>query len=159
METTLNLHNSILEKLARAASIKRISRSEMIILLLKNAMNEIPDPGRLGMMVRYQKKSRPEDWHRFHLRLRMDEYEFFLDLRKLLKMSVSLILAYAVNKFLNSILKNNITDNNRYKNYIIIKEYIDSIICWKFIWGYPRNIEKYIFPDNPADQPGCPLPD
>jgi hypothetical protein len=71
--------------------------------------------------------------------------EYFLDLRKLMKMSVSLILAYAVEKFLDTIMSRNNTDNNRYRNYLIIREIIDNITRWTFIWGFPPNIEKFLF--------------
>ena len=64
----------------------------------------------------------------------VEECEYFLDLRKLLKLSVSLILVYAVEKFLDKLLKKNSTDNNRFRNYVFIKDVIDDIICWKFIW-------------------------
>lgn len=144
METTLNVHAHILDKISLAASSSGISRSEMIILLIKKAMDDIPDPARIGRMVSYQKRSRPEDWRTFHVHLRMDDYEYFLDLRKLLKMSVSLILAYAVKKFLNKWAKSNTTDNYQYKNYVVIKEFIGNIVCWKFIWGYPPNLAKII---------------
>ena len=107
-------------------------------------MDDISDPGRMGKMVQYQNRRNPDAWHTFHLQVREDDYEYFLDLRKLLKMSVSLILAYAVEKFLDKLLKNNNTDNNRYCNYVIVKDVIDDIICWKFIWGFPPNLEKFI---------------
>ena len=79
----------------------------------------------------------------FHLVVREDDYEYLLDLRKFLKMSVSLIIAYAVKKFLGK-NKNNITDNNRYKNYVLVKEMVDNIICWRLFWGYPPSIGEYI---------------
>ncbi len=144
METTLNINARILDRISLAARSRGVSRSEMIILLIKKAMDDIPDPARIGSMVRYQRKGRPDEWRTFHVQLRMDDYEYFLDLRKLLKMSVSLILAYAVKKFLNKCLKNNTTDNYQYKNYIVIKEFIDNIVCWKFLWGYPPNLEKIL---------------
>lgn len=144
MKTTLNIRNDILLKITRAARSKGVSRSDMIVLLIKKAMDDISDPVRIGTMVQYQQRSRPDDWHTFHVRLRMDEYEYLLDLRKLLKMSVSLILAYVVKKFLGEIMKSNLSDNYQYKNYIVIKELIENIPCWKFIWGYPPNIEKFI---------------
>ena len=145
METTLNIRTDISEKIALAARLKGISRSEMIAILIKKVMDDISDPGRMGKMVQYQNRRNPDEWHTFHLQVREDDYEYFLDLRKLVKMSVSLILAYAVEKFLDKLLKNNNTDNNRYRNYIIIKDVIDNIICWKFIWGFPPNIEKIIY--------------
>ncbi|MBN1495414.1 MAG: hypothetical protein JXA07_01505 [Spirochaetes bacterium] len=144
METTLNIHVRILEKISLAARSRGISRSEMIILLIKKAMDDIPDPARIGRMVRYQKRNMPTEWRTFHVRLRMDDYEFFLDLRKLLKMSVSLILAYAVKKFLDKLVTANTTDNYQYRNYVVIKEYIDSIVSWRFIWGYPPKIGRII---------------
>jgi hypothetical protein len=144
METTLNINTAIFEKITTAAHLKGISRSKLIIILIKKVMDDIPEPGRFGTLVRYQKKCKPDDWHVFHVRVRMDDYEYLLDLRKLLKMSVSLILSYAVMKFLNKFLNRNNTDNYQYSNYVIIKDMIDNIPYWKLIWGYPPNLEKIL---------------
>ncbi len=144
METTLNMHIDVLEKITRAAQKRGISRSKLIVQLIKNVMHDIPDPGRMGRLVKYQERSRPENWHTFHIHLRIDDYEYLLDLRKLLKMSVSSILVYAVETYLGKLMNTKGTDNNRYKNYIIMRELIDDIICWKFIWGFPPNLEKHL---------------
>jgi hypothetical protein len=145
METTLNIRSDISKKITIGAQARGISRSEMIIILIKKVMDDISNPGRMGKMIQYQDRRSQDEWHTFHLKMREDDYEYFLDLRKLLKMSVSLILAYAVEKFLDKLLKRNSTDNNRYRNYIIARDVIDNIICWKFIWGFPPNIEKFIY--------------
>jgi hypothetical protein len=142
METTLNIHTKISEQITMASRLMGISRSTVIVILVKKVMDDISNPGQPGRLVQYQTRRKQDEWHTFHLSVREDDYEYFLDLRKLLKMSVSLILAYAVKKFLDTIIKRNCTDNNRYKNYIIAKEFIDDIVCWKFIWGFPKNIEK-----------------
>ena len=144
METTINIHYDILDKISFIARTKGISRSEMIIMLIKKGMIEMADPGRLGNLVRYQERARCGDWHVFHIKLRVDDYEYLLDLRKFLKMSVSLILASMVKKYLSGIFKKNITDNYRFKDYIIIKEVLDNVICWKFLWGFPPNIKKFL---------------
>ena len=107
-------------------------------------MNDMSSPQRIGKMVQYQQSRNTSEWHTFHFQVRVDEYEYFLDLRKLLKMSVSLILAYAVEKYLDKLMRKFITDNYRYQNYIIIKEVLNDIICWKFIWGFPPDIGSYI---------------
>jgi hypothetical protein len=145
METTLNIRTDISVKIAFAAQARGISRSQMIAILIKKVMDDISNPGRMGNLVQYQQRRKQGEWHTFHLYVREDDYEYFLDLRKLLKMSVSLILAYAVEKFLDKILKTNDTDKNRFRNYTVIRDVIDDIICWKFIWGFPHNIEKLIF--------------
>jgi hypothetical protein len=142
METTLNIHTDILEQIAKAAQSNHISRSEMILFLIKKVARDISNPGRIGRLVQYQDKARPEDWRVFHVKVREDMYEYWLDLRKLLKMSVSLILAHAVKRYLDKPMKVDRTDNNLCKNYIILKEVIDSVIIWKFVWGFPPNLKK-----------------
>ena len=146
METTLNIHADILEKIAAAAKSQGMSCSKMIMLLMQKVMSENKKPIVIGRLVQYQKRSSIEKWHTFHIQFREDEYEYFLDLRKFLKMSVSLILAYAVKKFLGGQNLMDITDNNRhqYKNYVVVMEFISNIPCWKLIWGYPHLIEKHI---------------
>lgn len=121
-----------------AASFKGISRSEVIIQLLKHVMADIRKPSELGKMVQYQEKSHPDNWHPFHVSLNADDYEYSQDLRKLMKMSVSLILAFAVKKYLPKLMKKNNTDNYRYKDYLILKSIINGIICWTIFWGHPR---------------------
>lgn len=123
-----------------------IKRSELIMKLVKEMMNSIPDTEQMGNLIRYQERSGPESWRRVHLQVRMDEYEYLLDLRKFFKMSVSLIVAYAVKKYLNKITKNLNTDNYQFKNYVVIREVVDNIISWRIYWGYPRTIEHLLPP-------------
>jgi hypothetical protein len=144
METTLNIRIDFSKKITLAAQSRRISKSEMICILIKKVMENISKPENIGRMVQYQQRRNKGEWDKIHLYMREDEYEYFLDLRKILKMSVSLILAYAVEKFLDKLMKSNITDNNRYRNYIIAREVIDDIICWKLIWGFPRDLIKFL---------------
>ncbi len=143
MNTTLNINVETLKQITEAATLRSISSSEMIVTLLDMVMKDINNPDNLGRMVRYQKRRNPGDWRIFHVIIREDAYEYWLDLRKLLKMSVSLILARAVKKYLRK--SNKIySDNYRFMNYIIIKEVIDSAIVWKFIWGWPSDLKSLI---------------
>jgi hypothetical protein len=151
METTLNIHRDVLQTIAIQAGLMGVSRSEMIIFLIKKAMEGVTNPGRFGSLVRYQKRSVSENWHAFHIKLRVDDYEYMLDLRKLLKMSVSLILACAVERYLQKSKKTihkhwnkYKTDKNRFKNYVIIQEIISDVMCWKFLWGFPPHIEDHL---------------
>ncbi len=144
METTLNIDKDILNKITRAAQLKRVSRTELIVLLMNKVMEETMNPFFFGRMVQYQEKRESGEWHRFHIVLRSDEYEFFLDLRKFLKMSVSHILAFAVEKYLSKLMGENITDNYLYKNYVMIRELINNIQSWKLIWGYPADIKNHV---------------
>jgi hypothetical protein len=150
MKTTLNIQAGTLKIITARARMLGISRSEMIIVLLKKAMEDVPDPGRFGRLVRYQERSRPGDFHTFHIKLRVDDYEYVLDLRKLLKMSVSLILAIAVKRFIGNIrslrkLRDTYKgDKNRFRNYVLAREFIGNVICWRIFWGFPADIGKHL---------------
>ncbi|MBN2158773.1 MAG: hypothetical protein JW807_05210 [Spirochaetes bacterium] len=144
METTLNIHADILKKITLAAETCQMSRSEMILTLIKKIMDDVSQPARFGAPIKYQERNHEDESTTFHLVVREDDYEYLLDLRKLLKMSVSLILACAVKKYLGQPTQTLFTDNNRYKNYVIVKEVVDSIICWRFFWGYPPSIGNFI---------------
>jgi hypothetical protein len=144
METTLNVPTGILKRINRTARANGVSCSELIVRLMEKAMGDITEPDRIGRMVQYQGRRRPEGWHVFHVQVRDDVYEYWLDLRKLLKMSVSLILTNAARRYLGKFKKRICTDNNRFRSYLIIKELIDDVIVWKFIWGIPPNLEQLI---------------
>lgn len=142
MMTTINIRKDILTRITCAAKKLDISQSKLIVSLLKEVLDDTGTSNNFGSLVKYQKRENPGGWHTFHISFREDDYEYFLDFRKLLKMSVSLILAYAVNKYLNDMSKEKVMDKNLIRNYVIVKEYIKDIICWKFIWGYSPDIIK-----------------
>ena len=140
METTVNIHVDLFNSITREARAKGISRSKMIISLLEMMMEKPSQPLRFGRPVQYQKKKKPEEWHTFHISLREDEYEYFQDLRKLLKMSISFIIASAVMDFLNNPDVTIPTDNYLFNSYLVVREIVDSIICWRLYWGHPVSI-------------------
>jgi hypothetical protein len=151
MQTTLNMRVDILKKITAQARARGVSRSEMIMFLLKMTMDDVTDPGRFGSMVQYQERGMPGRWHAFHIKLRVDDYEYLLDLRRLMKMSVSLILAYSVQRYLTRQSRSNRPlwykhkgDKNRFRNYVLIKELIGNIICWKLIWGFPPDLGRHL---------------
>ncbi len=142
MKTTLNIRTYILRQISLAAKAESISCSAMIAILLKKAMKGIGSPDCMGRLVQYQEPCRPEEQHTFHITWKEYDYEYFQDMRKLQKMSVSLLLARAVKRYLGKKNTINKSDNYLFINYTIIKEVIDNIICWRFIWGYTPTLIK-----------------
>ena len=127
VNTTLNIKLSLLEMVNNAASICKISRSHFIILLLQRIMKENKKLFGSYSQIKYQKSDAEDSWHNFHICFSTYQYEYCLDMRKFFKMSVSFILAYAIENYLDEIIellkcgknKTN-TDNYLYKNYILI---------------------------------------
>lgn len=147
IKTTLNIDVNILDKIINVADITGLSRTEIIIYLMKKVMQDEDFDIQCGRSVKYQKRNEANSWHIFHIKLREDDYEYLLDLRKLLKLSVSHILACAVDKYLSDIISRmKHGDNYHFKNYVILREIIGGLISWRMIWGYPHNIEAILAP-------------
>lgn len=145
MHTTINIKVELFLQITKAAELRGTSRSAMIIELLKTIPEDSSNEVRIGRLVQYQKRKDMEKMHPFHITFREDEYEVFQDMRKLFKKSLSLILAEAVMKYLNSLLKKEKnTDNYRHANYVIIKEMINTIVSWRLIWGFPPTMGQIL---------------
>jgi hypothetical protein len=138
-ETTVNIRIDMLAKLARAADYTGTSKSRLISALLRYAAQNkrmfLPD----AIRVRYQERRGERDWHRLHVCIRRDEFEFYHDLRCLCKFSVSFLIAYAIERYLDEVIRLLMkdTDNYRYQNYAIYQVVDYGVICWVRCWGIP----------------------
>jgi len=149
MQTTINIKETLFMHICKAAESRCISRSALIMEMLKTAMGDLSHEVCIGRLVQYQTRENMERMHPFHITYREDEYEFSQDMRKLFKKSLSLILAEAVKKYLIKIPhKKRNTDNYPHANYVIIKEMIDTIVSWRLIWGFPPAIAHILEQSN-----------
>ncbi len=148
IDTTLHVHKSIMETLNKSAEETGRAKTIIIKLLMQRVMNNSQKMIKSFSRIQYQGRDVKEKWHRLHIALNEYEYEYYLDMRKFYKMSVSYILAYAVRRYLREIInelidKNFRTDNYLYKNYAFMKYTIDEIICWRIYWGiHPQILNK-----------------
>ena len=139
-----------MEQINKISNIKNISRNEVIKNLLKMIMDNEANHFSFNRSIRYQDSASKEKWRKFHLLLKIDEYEYFIDLRKFFKMSVSAIVAYAANKYFKKIIKSKTTtDNYWFQSYILIEETINDVKTWKIFWGFPLKIEEILFNKKP----------
>lgn len=127
------------------------SRRKIISSLLRRLADDkviFPKPWK---RIQYQKRSPKNEWRRFHLYLREDEYEFFLDLRKFYKRSISYLIAFAMDCYLDDINKigREPGDNYPYKNYMLSRMVIEKITCWILYWGVPEFIITYPQSESP----------
>ncbi len=140
IETTILIKTDLLEKLTKASVVTGESRGSIVSALLRRYAIDNERCSVQWSRVRYQGRNEGQAWHRLHLVLNPDEYEFFLDLRKVFKKSVSSCVTEAIVGYLDEMLykiKNN-TDNYRYKNYSFCRVILDGVICWILSWGVPR---------------------
>lgn len=142
-ETTIVVKPGIMQRLDDASSALRLSRSRVIVMLMKRLMDDAGNFLRSDRLVEYQRGGSGELRKRLHVCVDMRQYESFLDLRKLCKKSVSLLVALAVDKYLTDIVNEVLSDekgadNYRIEYYRIEKIMVDSLICWKIYWGKPK---------------------
>lgn len=143
-ETTMCVRGETREKLEEASRVMGMSRGLLVSSLLNYASKRMHVERSSRGGIRYQERSGGVARGRMHLRLRCDEYEFFIDMRKVWKMSVSFLVAYAVEHFLDELIQKMIKnpDNYRYRNYAMTKVNIDDVTCWIFYWGIPQKLIK-----------------
>jgi hypothetical protein len=97
-------------------------------------------------LVRYQTRDNLKRWHCFSISLREDENEFFTDLRKLSKLSVSYLVAIAVERYLDELLKEGESRHNYtiFTHYAVGQRTEAGIICWELYWGDPVDTPKAV---------------
>ena len=141
IETTFHVHRNILEKLNNAALRSGKARTSIIKLIMQRMMQNNQRMIKGNSRIQYQKRDLKEKWNRIHIALNEYEYEYYQDIRKFFKMSISLILAYAVLQYLDEVLKEDInTDKYLFRHYALIKKVFEGTTCWQIYWGIPTNL-------------------
>ncbi len=140
IETTINIKSEIRDKIIKASSEMNISMNKIITMLIIRLVHNRSLKIKMFTSVKYQDTGEDIVWHRLHVSFTTDVYEKALDLRKVLKMSVSFIIAKAVENVLNEILddysKTKTTDNYC-RNYVFIPNYNDGVLYFTIFWQYP----------------------
>ncbi len=141
-ETTVNLLERSYRKLKYASGTAGIRSSVLVSSLLNYTRLRAKPAGLVRGLVKYQNRCPGSHWHKLHVCLREDEYEFARDLCKVWKMSVSFIVADAIERYLDELIEKMMvkTDNYRYRNYASSRIVIHDVTCWIYYWGLPPNL-------------------
>ncbi len=149
IETTINIKSTILESIINASLIMNLSMNRIITLLIIRMVHNRLLNIKMFTSVKYQDTGEDIKWHRLHVSFSTDVYEKALDLRKILKMSVSFIIAKAVENILsdiiNDFLRTNKTDNY-FRNYVFIPKFYRGVLYFTIFWEYPSDkiIKGYV---------------
>jgi len=134
VETTICIRDDILSRLDDLSGMTGKTRTEIIQSLFLKIMKDMGPWGVQGT-VKYQHRRKDTAWKRVHVRIEDDIYEYMLDLRKFMKMSVSFILAFAVRKYHDELVLKEYTDNNLISGYTLRHEMINGIKTFRIYWG------------------------
>jgi hypothetical protein len=143
--TTLYMKKTIRQKLDDAVVRSGKTRSELIVAVMRRAMRDFGKLITHCRSIRYQEKAPEREWARQHITVFTRDYEYFLDMRKLFKSSVSLLVAYAIENYLDDVCNGTSDmDNYQFLQYAIVPKRVDTAICWKIYWGLPRKKQKIL---------------
>jgi dTDP-D-glucose 4,6-dehydratase len=139
VDTTVNLHQDQLQRLEQAFQHSGISVNELILLLFKRMMQENKRLHESAPTIQYQEDR--EGYEKKHVYMDYTEYDQKLDMRRMYKMSASLVLALAIDWFLEELLvpskKGGSAIINAFlqKNYQVIPFFSQKYTEYRIIWG------------------------
>lgn len=145
IETTVNITKEMREAVRRAARLAGVTQSVLIAAVMKRLMMDHQRLVRDGRRVEYQKTGDSE-WKRLHVAIEFRDYEFFIDMRKMCRRSVSFLVKIAVDKYLDEVIAsinrddyNEEADNYPFLHYILLYKTVPGAVCWTIYWGMPEN--------------------
>lgn len=147
IETTININRGVLARLIKASQVSGKSKSHIISCLMQRLSNDSKYMEKAWSRIQYQDRGNREEWRCIHMRLGQHEYEFFIDLRKFYKFSVSFLITYAIKKYLDEIVSKILNSNDTYNyiNYVLSRIIISGVVCWVIYWGLPNNLLSTIY--------------
>ena len=146
IRTTINISEETLDTLIDASIVLNIPETAVIKLLMMNAhLDNKSDDKYLKMfsIIKYQERNPEIKWVCLHISLTDSEYEHFIDMRKMFKMSVSHIIAFALQKYLNTLLEKKKEDNNPpvyFPFYVFYIDFIHGVKSYVISNEIPKNL-------------------
>ncbi len=140
IDTTINIRDEILLRIDEISVACDVSRSRVVSLLIRHVMNRHKADKNRFSRVKYQQRDPEAEWKRPHIVLEYDLYEKSIDLRKLLKMSVSHIVQVAFNQFIDEIIekiKRGDGSDNNLRHYICIGKRYGKVFSFTVFWDFP----------------------
>ncbi len=142
VETTVNIDRETFRKLTDAANKRGLSRSRLIAMLLEHLVWTEKIPRRPRGTVQHQDARPKEDWKKLHVVLPNYVHDFFDDVRKLWKMSVSYLVVQVVEKFLEQLDENLIktfADKYWHGGHTIVHFIQNGLQFMLCCWGIPAH--------------------
>lgn len=148
IETTINLRKHVREALDRAVEMTGRPLSQIVMLVMKRELKNYRKLIRDEGSVSYQARCGDGIWRKTHIVVEQRDYEMFMDMRKLFKCSVSLLVSVAVVKHLDELVDaiiggdyNEDADNYPFQSYVIAHRMAGDVPCWLIYWGMPEKKE------------------
>lgn len=138
-QTSFNMHRLLYIKLAKASNRTGMSMHDLVVQMMYQYAKDHKKMQVEEGTVQYQRHKAVGGWHKFRVALFKKDYELFTDMRKVMKKSVSLLVALAIKKYLASIITKILKQIFKY-TYLIhdssgmkVKGIKEWILIWKLL--------------------------
>ena len=146
--TTFNLELSVYAGLKFLAEERNLTIIDVIRILMKSVSEEMKHQKMPKRLVEYQRLPNNSEWKIFHVRLTIEEYEHFVDMRKFFKKSVSHLIKYALETYGVALLNlpeaqtENQSDKKIFPHYSFAHKSVSGIQFFMICWGKPTERQE-----------------
>lgn len=144
-QTSFYMHIIVFAKLIRASERTGRSIESIIKQVMRNYAKDHKQMQIKEGTVKYQERDEKNNWKVFRIALDRDDYELFTDMRKVMKKSVSYLVALAVDKYLDLIISKILKNIYVYMKlkHLSLGNKIYGFINWVLTWRiYKEPIKK-----------------
>jgi len=144
IKSSVNINIGKLSLLENFSKANKLSVNEVVSLLLRKILEDGKYSAKKFRAVKYQEIDPDKNWDTLTVYFEDVDYEFFTDLRKFFKESVSLLLSKAIDLFLDTILSEVKESLLNYANsdWDIRRDDIEMGSIWTILWIKPGKQEK-----------------
>ncbi len=147
-ETTTCISQEHYSLLCRYSEEYNMKLSKLITALLRFVGENQKICFTASRRIKYRERQGAGSWKRMHIMLTPYDYEIILDLKKYGKMSLAMMIEFSIKnyfeRFVESVLKKQKTDNYLYANYHFEVTTEDNIFSYSVYWGFPPKILEKI---------------
>ncbi len=142
IKTSVYINTDKLAKVMEYSAANGLTYNEVITLLLKKMQADGGCNIRKFSAVKYQNDDPDKNWVTKTVYFEEICYEFFTDMRKFFKISVSFLLAKAIDLFLETILMEENQRNYADHDWDITRKEDDFSEIWTIFWKNMLKIQK-----------------
>jgi len=139
IKSSVNINIEKLSLLESFSETNELSVSEVVALLLRKILEDGKYSAKKFRAVKYQDIDPDKNWDTLTVYFEDVDYEFFTDMRKFFKESVSLLLSKAIDLFLDTILSEveEILLNYANSDWDIRRDEVKTGVIWIIFWKNP----------------------
>ena len=144
IKSSVNINIGKLSLLEKFSEVNELSINEVVALLLRKILEDGKYSARKFRAVKYQEVDPDKNWDTLTVYFEDVDYEFFTDMRKFFKESVSLLLSKAIDLFLDTILSEvkDILLNYADSDWDIRSDDVERGVIWSVYWIKPGQTQK-----------------